>query len=117
MGKVTTVTAAAASGSLPPHCPSCDTGWQPTPLGSAGPVRSVGIMNENHARVCPSAECAAYIQDEGLPSLTEHADLGDVMLEIGPGPGAAPAWPRHRVRPPAALWLQGRDAAKRAGRA
>lgn len=55
-------------------------------------------MNENHARVCPSPEWAAHIQDEVLPSLTEHADLGDQMLEIGPGPGAATDWLRHRVR-------------------
>src|SRR5260221_3403759 len=116
MGKVTRVTAAAASGSLPPHCPSCDTGWQPTPLGSAGPVRSVGIMNENHARVCPSAEWAAYIQDEVLPSLTEHADLGDDMLEIGPGPGAATEWLRHRVRRLTALEIDDEAAAKLAGR-
>lgn len=55
-------------------------------------------MNENHAQVCPSPEWAAHIQDKVLPSLTEHADLGDQMLEIGPGPGAATDWLRHRVR-------------------
>ncbi len=54
-------------------------------------------MNENHA-VCGSPEWAAYIQDEILPSLTQHADLGDEMLEIGPGPGAATAWLRDRVK-------------------
>jgi ubiquinone/menaquinone biosynthesis C-methylase UbiE len=55
-------------------------------------------MNENHARVCPSPEWAAHIQQEILPSLTQHADLGENMLEIGPGPGAATEWLRHRVR-------------------
>lgn len=55
-------------------------------------------MNENHAKVCTSPEWAAHIQDEVLPSLTQHADLGDEMLEIGPGPGAATEWLRHRVR-------------------
>ena len=54
-------------------------------------------MNENHARVCPSPEWAEHIQTEVLPSLTEHADLGDDMLEIGPGPGAATEWLRHQV--------------------
>jgi len=55
-------------------------------------------MNEDHARVCSSPEWAAHIQDEILPSLTRHADLGTDMLEIGPGPGAATEWLRHRVR-------------------
>jgi ubiquinone/menaquinone biosynthesis C-methylase UbiE len=55
-------------------------------------------MNENHAEVCGSPEWAAYIQDEILPSLTQHADLGDEMLEIGPGPGAATEWLRDKVK-------------------
>ena len=54
-------------------------------------------MNENHAQVCPSPEWAAYLQQDILPSLLRHADLGDDMLEIGPGPGAATEWLRHRV--------------------
>jgi SAM-dependent methyltransferase len=61
-------------------------------------VPSVVSMNENHARVCGSPEWAAYIQDEILPSLTRHADLGEEMLEIGPGPGAATQWLRDRVK-------------------
>lgn len=55
-------------------------------------------MNENHAQLCPSPEWAAYIQNEVLPSVTASADLGDDMLEIGPGPGAATEWLRHRVK-------------------
>jgi ubiquinone/menaquinone biosynthesis C-methylase UbiE len=55
-------------------------------------------MNENHARVCPSPEWAAYLQTDILPSLTQLADLGEEMLEIGPGPGAATEWLRHRVK-------------------
>jgi ubiquinone/menaquinone biosynthesis C-methylase UbiE len=54
-------------------------------------------MNENHAKLCPSPEWAAHIQDEVLPSLTQHADLGADMLEIGPGPGAATEWLRQKV--------------------
>ncbi len=54
-------------------------------------------MNENHARVCPSPEWAAHLQQDILPSLIQHADLGQDMLEIGPGPGAATEWLRHRV--------------------
>jgi ubiquinone/menaquinone biosynthesis C-methylase UbiE len=55
-------------------------------------------MNENHAQLCPSPEWAAHIQEEILPALLQHADLGADMLEIGPGPGAATEWLRHRVR-------------------
>jgi len=54
-------------------------------------------MNENHAKVCGSPEWAALIQDEVLPWLTRDADLGQDMLEIGPGPGAATGWLRERV--------------------
>ena len=67
-------------------------------MGPAWPARSVVGMNEGHARLCPSPEWAAHIQGEILPSLTRHADLGADMLEIGPGPGAATEWLRHRVR-------------------
>lgn len=59
-------------------------------LASAG-------MNENHAQLCPSPEWAAFLQNEVLPALTGDVDLGDRMLEIGPGPGAATAWLRRRV--------------------
>jgi ubiquinone/menaquinone biosynthesis C-methylase UbiE len=54
-------------------------------------------MNENHARVCTSPEWAQYLQHDVLPRLLQHADLGQDMLEIGPGPGAATEWLRHRV--------------------
>jgi SAM-dependent methyltransferase len=55
-------------------------------------------MNENHARVCGSPEWAEYLQTEVLPVVTRDADLGAAMLEIGPGPGAATDWLRHKVR-------------------
>jgi SAM-dependent methyltransferase len=55
-------------------------------------------MNEEHAKLCSSPEWAACLQDEVLPAVTLHADLGADMLEIGPGPGAATDWLRHRVK-------------------
>ena len=73
-------------------------------------------MNENHARTCPSPEWAAYIQDEILPSLVQHADLGDDLLEIGPGPGAATEWLRHRVKRLTALEIEEAAAVKLAER-
>jgi SAM-dependent methyltransferase len=54
-------------------------------------------MNENHARVCTSPEWAQFIQTAVLPTLTRDVDLGDRMLEIGPGPGAATEWLSGRV--------------------
>jgi ubiquinone/menaquinone biosynthesis C-methylase UbiE len=54
-------------------------------------------MNENHARVCTSPEWAQHIQTEILPAVTRDVDLGKEMLEIGPGPGAATEWLRHKV--------------------
>ena len=69
-------------------------------------------MNENHARVCPSPEWAAHIRSDILPSLTEHADLGDEMLEIGPGPGAATEWLRHQVKNLTVLEIDADAAAK-----
>src|SRR6516165_6455628 len=54
-------------------------------------------MNENHAKLMPSPEWAAYIQDEVLPRATAGVELGTDLLELGPGPGAATEWLRHRV--------------------
>ena len=75
-------------------------------------------MNENHAKLMPSPEWAAYIQDEVLPRATAGVSLGPDLLELGPGPGAATNWLRHRVRrlvaveaePPAAARLAERFA-------
>jgi ubiquinone/menaquinone biosynthesis C-methylase UbiE len=55
-------------------------------------------MNENHAKLMPSPEWAAHIQDEVLPHATAGVELGGDLLELGPGPGAATEWLRHRVR-------------------
>jgi ubiquinone/menaquinone biosynthesis C-methylase UbiE len=73
-------------------------------------------MNENHARVCPSPEWAAHLQNDILPTLVEHADLGDDMLEIGPGPGAATEWLRHRLKRLTVLEIDSTAAAKLADR-
>jgi len=55
-------------------------------------------MNENHAKLMPSPEWAAHIQDEVLPLATDGVELGADLLELGPGPGAATDWLRQRVR-------------------
>jgi ubiquinone/menaquinone biosynthesis C-methylase UbiE len=54
-------------------------------------------VNENHAKLMPGPEWAAHIQDEVLPQATAGVELGAELLELGPGPGAATDWLRHRV--------------------
>lgn len=54
-------------------------------------------MNENHGQLCPSPEWAAHLHEDVLPTVAAHADLTGTMLELGPGPGAATEWLRHRV--------------------
>jgi ubiquinone/menaquinone biosynthesis C-methylase UbiE len=85
-------------------------------LGRAGQIRSVGDMNENHARVCTSPEWAEHLQTEVLPAVVRDADLGDEMLEIGPGPGAATEWLRHKVKRLTAVEVDEAAAALLAGR-
>jgi SAM-dependent methyltransferase len=73
-------------------------------------------MNENHARLCPSPEWAAHLQQDILPFLTRDADLGADLLEIGPGPGAATDWLRHLVPRLTAVEIDADAAAKLAAR-
>jgi len=64
----------------------------------AGLAATVDLVNENHAQLLGSPEWAAYLHDEVLPAAVRDADLGDDMLEIGPGPGAATSWLSQRVK-------------------
>jgi SAM-dependent methyltransferase len=73
-------------------------------------------MNENHATLMPSPEWAAHIQDEVLPQATAGVDLGGELLELGPGPGAATDWLRHRARRLVAVEHEADAAAKLADR-
>ncbi|MGH9292882.1 MAG: rRNA adenine N-6-methyltransferase family protein, partial [Acidimicrobiales bacterium] len=59
-------------------------------------------MNDNHA-LCASEEWAEHIHHDVLEPLLVSLDLGASMLEIGPGPGAATDWLRHRVEQLVAL--------------
>jgi SAM-dependent methyltransferase len=67
-------------------------------MRSAGLRRNVASVNENHANLLGTPEWAAYLHNDILPIVTRGVDLGESMLEIGPGPGAATEWLRHRVR-------------------
>jgi ubiquinone/menaquinone biosynthesis C-methylase UbiE len=66
-------------------------------LASLRGFPSVLSMNSNHATLCPSPEWADHIQGDILPLLARDVDLGEAMLEIGPGPGAATGWLAGKV--------------------
>jgi ubiquinone/menaquinone biosynthesis C-methylase UbiE len=44
-------------------------------------------MNERHLQICASAEWAETVRNEILPWALGARDLGDDVLEVGPGPG------------------------------
>ena len=73
-------------------------------------------MNENHAKLMPSPQWAAHIQDEVLPQATADVELGADLLELGPGPGAATDWLRHRVSRLVAVEQEDEAAARLAAR-
>ena len=77
---------------------------------------SVGRVNSNHAKLMPSPEWAAHIQDEVLPQATAGVELGADLLELGPGPGAATDWLRHRVSRLVAVEQEDEAAARLAAR-
>jgi ubiquinone/menaquinone biosynthesis C-methylase UbiE len=54
-------------------------------------------MNDNHAKLMPSPEWFAHIQDEVIPQATAGVTLGADLLELGPGWGAATEWLAPRV--------------------
>ncbi|MGH3260441.1 MAG: class I SAM-dependent methyltransferase [Trebonia sp.] len=72
-------------------------------------------MNKWH-ELLSTPEWAAYLHEEVLPVVTHGVDLGDDLLEIGPGPGASTEWLRHRVKRLVAVELETDAAAKLAER-
>lgn len=56
----------------------------------------MNTVNDNHA-VCATPEWSEHIRDDVLGYVTAHVDLGQSMLEIGPGPGAATKWLSQQV--------------------
>ncbi len=68
-------------------------------------------MNENHT-LCATPEWAEHMESEVLEPLVRDVELGEEMLELGPGPGAATRWLRHRVQRLVALELDPAAAAR-----
>ena len=54
-------------------------------------------MNENHLKFLASPEWAQMVEAELLPWIEAAGDLGDEVLEIGPGPGITTDVLRKRV--------------------
>lgn len=54
-------------------------------------------MNAYHRRYCRSAKWAHQMESTVLPWVTRDYDLGDELLEIGPGPGMATNLLKDRV--------------------
>ena len=72
--------------------------WKRTRLRKPSPRLTVDVMNSEHQQLCTSPEWEAHLQTTVLPSVVSGLVLGDEMLELGPGPGAATDWLRRRVR-------------------
>jgi SAM-dependent methyltransferase len=63
----------------------------------AGGAENVSTVNENHLRYLSSTEWAQTLQTELLPWIAAAGELGDDVLEIGPGPGLTTDLLRQRV--------------------
>lgn len=55
-------------------------------------------MNQLHRLYCRSALWKRLLQERILPWALQSLDLGDELLEIGPGPGLATDIVRHRTK-------------------
>src|SRR5580700_10571401 len=69
-------------------------------------------MNKQHSELCSSAHWGEYIGEEVVPSVIAGVDLGDDLLELGPGPGAATERLRKEVSRLTALELDEKAAAR-----
>src|ERR1700686_4244206 len=54
-------------------------------------------MNESHLKFLASPEWAQMVETELLPWIEAAGDLGDEILELGPGPGITTDVMRKRV--------------------
>ncbi|HTZ08718.1 MAG TPA: class I SAM-dependent methyltransferase [Acidimicrobiales bacterium] len=73
-------------------------------------------MNELHRRFLASPEWGATLEAELLPWLASLADLGDDVLEVGPGPGLTTDILRRRAARVTAVEVDGDLAAALAAR-
>jgi SAM-dependent methyltransferase len=67
-------------------------------------------MNEHHA-LCRTPEWAQWLQSAIIPRVLDGVELGERMLEVGPGPGAATDYFRQHVRELVAVEIEQEAAA------
>jgi SAM-dependent methyltransferase len=73
-------------------------------------------MNEAHLRICSSPEWQAVVKEEILPNAVWNRSLGEVVLEVGAGPGLTTDAIRQMVPNLTAVELDEKLAAKLAER-
>lgn len=76
----------------------------------------VAIVNEEHLALCSSPEWAGFVEHELLPWVLDGYDLGDHLLEVGPGPGLTTDILRRHTARLAAAELDGGLAGQLAAR-
>ena len=54
-------------------------------------------MNRIHRWLCRSARWKKLLEETILPAVVKDVELGDNLLEIGPGPGLTTDWLRRRL--------------------
>jgi SAM-dependent methyltransferase len=74
------------------------------------------VVNKAHLEFCASAEWGRLVQDELLPWVLDGHQLGEDLLEVGPGPGLTTDVLRHQATRVVAAELDLDLAAKLAAR-
>jgi ubiquinone/menaquinone biosynthesis C-methylase UbiE len=69
-------------------------------------------VNLLHRWYCRSPGWARIVQEQMLPNVLRDADLGDHLLEVGPGPGKTTQWLMERVPRLTAIEIDGDLAAR-----
>ena len=64
-------------------------------------------MNQIHRWLCRSARWKKVLEEAILPSVVKDVDLGDNLLEVGPGPGLTTDWLRRRLPQLTAVEIDG----------
>ena len=64
-------------------------------------------MNRIHRWLCRSARWKKVLEEAILPAVVKDIDLGDHLLEVGPGPGLTTDWLRRRLPQLTAVEIDG----------
>lgn len=64
-------------------------------------------MNRVHRWLCRSSRWKKVLEEAILPAVVKDIDLGDNLLEVGPGPGLTTDWLRRRLPQLTAVEIDG----------